>query len=115
MNKNIFFILACSAYIPAALAINSETTTTFLFEFESAKIDHASQEKLNSLKNEGNITQVIIDGYSDKLGPVIENLQLSQARAESIKQSLVAKKIDPKLISVTGHGGRDAVASLKVV
>lgn len=111
MKKSIFLTLAFSAYTSAALAGNLETTTTYLFEFDSAKINAASQKQLNNINNESNITKIAIDGYSDKLGPVVKNQKLAQDRAENVKHGLLAKNIDPKLVIVAWHGSQNSLAS----
>lgn len=111
MKKSIFLTLAFSAYTSAALAGNLETTTTYLFEFDSVKINAASQQQLNNINNESNITRITIDGYSDKLGPVVKNQKLAQERAENVKQVLLAKNINPKLVTVAWHGSQNSLAS----
>lgn len=111
MKKSILLTLAFSAYTSAVLASNLETTTTYLFEFDSAKINAASQQQLNTIKNESNITKITIDGYSDKLGPVVKNQKLAQERAENVKHGLLAKNIDPKLVTVAWHGSQNSLAS----
>ena len=111
MKKSILLTLAFSACTSAVLADNLATTTTYLFEFDSAKINAASQQQLNNIKNESNITKITIDGYSDKLGTQARNQHLSQERAENIQQSLIAKNIDSKLMAVAWHGSQSSLAS----
>lgn len=111
MKKHIFLTLAFSTCTTTVLAENLSTTTTYLFEFDSATINTSSQQKLNSIKNESNITKITIDGYSDKLGTQARNQHLSQERAENIQQSLIAKNIDSKLMAVAWHGSQNALAS----
>jgi len=111
MKKSVLLTMAFSAYTSAVFAGNLETTTTYLFEFDSAKINAVSQQQLNTIKNESNITKITIDGYSDKLGPVAKNQPLSQQRAEIVKQSLLTKQIDPKLMTVAWHGSQNSLAS----
>jgi outer membrane protein OmpA-like peptidoglycan-associated protein len=47
---------------------------------------------------------VRLDGYTDPRGSDALNLQLSLARAESVRDRLVAAGIDPRRVHVAGHG-----------
>jgi OOP family OmpA-OmpF porin len=50
-------------------------------------------------------TTAVIEGYTDEVGSVEYNLQLSQRRAESVVKSLVDKfGIDPARLSAKGYG-----------
>jgi OOP family OmpA-OmpF porin len=90
-----------------------------LFEFNSATLSTGSaapsgaspQSKLDeiaeALRNNPDITNVAINGYSDRLGSKKYNLQLSQKRAEAVKDYLTSKGIDPSRMVATGKGEAD--------
>lgn len=52
-----------------------------------------------------------VDGYTDNTGNADKNKQLSDARAKSVKNRLVAQGIDASRISAMGHGDANPVAS----
>jgi len=55
---------------------------------------------------------VVLNGHTDTVGSAHYNLELSQHRAESVKQALIAKGIPAKLIRTFGFGKTDlAVAT----
>ncbi|RII27075.1 MAG: flagellar motor protein MotB [Geobacter sp.] len=54
---------------------------------------------------------VVIEGYTDSVGSDKYNLDLSEKRAESAKNELVARGIDGGRITTRGFGKRDPVAS----
>ncbi len=54
---------------------------------------------------------IVVAGYTDNTGSEQLNLDLSQRRAEAVKQALVARGIDSSRIEVQGHGEALPVAS----
>ena len=54
---------------------------------------------------------VLIEGHTDNVGSDEYNLTLSQDRADSVKEQLVAKGIDPGRISTKGYGKKYPVAT----
>ena len=54
---------------------------------------------------------VVIEGYTDSVGSDKYNLDLSERRAESAKNELVARGIGGERITTRGFGKRDPVAS----
>jgi OOP family OmpA-OmpF porin len=56
---------------------------------------------------------VEIRGYTDSVGPASYNLELSQRRAEAVKQYLVNAGIDPSRLVAKGYGEADPIASNK--
>lgn len=59
--------------------------------------------------------KLTIDGHTDATGPAALNDKLSKDRAESVKQYLTVKGIDPLRITATGYGSRKPIASNKTV
>ena len=93
---------------------------TTWFEFDrlnfatgSATILPESQEQLDNisavLKAYPNV-KVKIGGYTDNTGDPAANMRLSQARAESVKDALVAKGIAAPRMDAEGYGDRHPVA-----
>jgi outer membrane protein OmpA-like peptidoglycan-associated protein len=62
-------------------------------------------EKYKSKLDAATIQQILISGYADSTGAIYHNLELSQARANAIKQLLVDRYgIPADLISAKGNG-----------
>jgi outer membrane protein OmpA-like peptidoglycan-associated protein len=73
---------------------------------EDAKLDEAI-----SWLAEFSDAHVEIEGFADERGPVGLNDRLSQGRAESVAQALIARGLDPgRIDSVAGHGETSAFA-----
>ena len=64
-------------------------------------------------------TRIVVNGYTDNvpIGPGLKrkgidtNVELSQKRAENVMQFMVAKGVNPTMISAQGFGDADPVAS----
>jgi len=79
-----------------------------LFQYDSAELQPRAIEQLQKLgtliKRNPNAT-FTVEGYTDSFGPPEYNLDLSQRRAESVKQYLVqAMGINPAQIETHGYG-----------
>ena len=46
----------------------------------------------------------MIGGYTDDTGDAAANLRLSQARADNVREELIAAGIEPDRIDAEGHG-----------
>lgn len=83
------------------------------FETNSARITPDSEERLlttlNTLKNNPNI-EVEISGHTDSRGSNESNQILSEKRANSVKEWLVNKGIDPSRITTIGYGEERPIA-----
>ena len=97
--------------ILTAASAEDLNNSSVLFDFNSAELNHSQQAKLNSLQVEANLTQVAVDGYADKLGVPSLNQNLSQNRADNVKNQLIAKNIDPNIISAIGHSSANSKVS----
>ncbi|MFT4046846.1 MAG: OmpA family protein [Solimonas sp.] len=60
-------------------------------------------EVASTLKNQGDVNVQII-GNTDNVGSSAYNLMLSQERAESVRQYLIARGIDGSRLVASGHG-----------
>jgi len=55
--------------------------------------------------------RIIVEGHTDNVGGNAFNLQLSEARAESVRNALIEQGVSPNLISAVGYGQSKPVAS----
>ncbi len=84
------------------------------FDFDKATFRTESYTELNKLERmmaENPRLKVEIAGHTDNIGSAAYNLQLSQRRAEAVKDYLVKKGIDPRRIIAKGYGKARPLAS----
>jgi OOP family OmpA-OmpF porin len=100
----------------ASQSVNNEAWFNFdrlLFETDSAVLKPESREQLRNiaeiLKAYPNV-QVKVGGYTDSSGDPATNLRLSQDRANSVRQELIALGIAADRITAEGYGQENAVA-----
>jgi len=62
------------------------------------------------LKDERGRT-IVIEGYTDSTGDKAYNKELSERRAETVRDFLISAGIDPRRISVRGYGEEHPIAS----
>ncbi|KQV87967.1 OmpA family protein [Rhizobacter sp. Root1221] len=96
---------------PSALALPVQ------FGFDSAEIQPAARRQLDALAEGIRMLPaaqpVTIEGHTDAAGTAQYNEQLSQRRAQSVKQYLVAAHgIDPARLRVVGMGQRGMLPDL---
>lgn len=84
------------------------------FANNSTRILSESEPALNDLKvflAENPQLRIRIIGHTDNVGSDQFNLKLSQGRAESVKEALVKRGVDPERIETLGMGKRQPIAS----
>ncbi|MGC6408107.1 porin OmpA [Bisgaard Taxon 45] len=105
-----------TVYVPEVVnktfTLNSDVT----FGFDKADLKPAAQNVLDGIY--GEIAQlksasVAVAGYTDRLGSDAYNLKLSQRRADTVANYLVAKGVAQNAISATGHGEANPVTGNK--
>ena len=82
------------------------------FDTGSAKISGATASEVDNVASilaAYPDVKVTVNGYTDNTGDPAKNVQLSQARADSVKARLTAKGIAPNRISTKGHGSANPV------
>ncbi|MCG9611415.1 OmpA family protein [Vibrio harveyi] len=92
---------------------HKEEYGTGTFEFDSAKLTDSVSERLDNFVNflnEYPQAQVEITGYTDSSGPAAYNQKLSERRAQSVADYLIAAGIDADRFTVTGKGEENPVA-----
>ena len=102
--------------VPPPIARQQEYCTTLDIEFEidNAAIQRAEKEKLAVVANFLNkypATTAVIEGHTDDVGDTDRNLKLSQRRAESVVDYLVANyNIARNRLTATGYGESQPIA-----
>jgi outer membrane protein OmpA-like peptidoglycan-associated protein len=84
-----------------------------LFDTDSARLQPASQEQLQSLATILRAypsVHVKISGYTDNTGDPTANQTLSQQRADSVKQDLIGMGISADRLDAQGYGDQNPVA-----
>jgi outer membrane protein OmpA-like peptidoglycan-associated protein len=85
-----------------------------LFDTGKAELNPGSSRKLDQLAQfltDHPERRVQIDGFTDSVGTDSYNLSLSQARADTVKSSLVSRGIDRSRIGSQGYGKSFPVAT----
>jgi OOP family OmpA-OmpF porin len=89
-------------------------SATELFAFDSAKLN-PNQPKLDEiatvLNNNSGIDNVTITGYTDRIGSDKYNQGLSEKRANSVKEYLVAKGVAASRLNAVGKGKANPVVT----
>lgn len=83
-----------------------------LFGFDSATLSAEGLKELDLaahvvLSQRMQLDRVVVVGHSDRIGSDRYNDALSQRRAEAVRNRLVAKGVDGRLISAEGRGARE--------
>ncbi|MBF0751785.1 MULTISPECIES: porin OmpA [unclassified Pasteurella] len=88
--------------------LNSDVT----FAFGKANLKPQAQATLDGIYSEiaqVNSAKVAVAGYTDRIGKDAANLKLSQRRADSVANYLVAKGVAAQDITATGYGAANPV------
>ncbi len=88
---------------------------TVYFETGRATIQARSygllEQVANIIKEDARIHRVIIEGHTDNVGSAQVNLNLSQARAESVRKFLIERGVDADKLVAKGVGSARPIAS----
>lgn len=96
----------------------SLTNKNFNFDVNSAKVDAEGDKVLQGIADDiksdsSENTKILVGGHTDSTGSAAYNLKLSQQRAESVKDKLVAKGVSADKIITRGYGDTRPVATNK--
>lgn len=92
----------------------SSVLRNIYFDFAKATFLQESYNELNKLETmlkQNTGMQVEISGHTDSVGPAEYNKQLSQRRANAVKNFLTSKGIDARRIKAVGYGEDKPIAS----
>ena len=85
-----------------------ELPENILFETGQAKLVGRSEALLDhvaeKMKSNPNVKRVRIEGHTDDVGSPKKNQDLSQARAESVRDYLIKKGVEPDRLQAVGYG-----------
>ncbi|WP_251978027.1 OmpA family protein [Salinicola avicenniae] len=84
------------------------------FEFDSATLTSTAESILDDISeklNANDTLRIRLEGHTDSVGPAAYNKELSQRRADSVKDYLVEKGFNADNITTIGYGEEQPVAS----
>ena len=83
-----------------------EVMQIIYFDFDNSKLSAVSKNTLSNFldKNKNKLSRYIIFGHTDTKGSSKYNMDLSIKRAESVKQAILDRGINPDDISIVGKG-----------
>lgn len=87
-------------------------SATELFTFDSSEVNMPQpklQEIANALKSEGAPKQIVIEGYTDRLGSEEYNQKLSERRANAVKNFLISSGVESDRLRTEGKGEAGAI------
>ena len=93
--------------IEKKLVIKVENVVTLYFDFDKSELKERAQAQLDSIYTvlvENPAATIQVSGYTDGLGSVEYNKKLSDKRAKSCADYLLAKGMDPARISFESFG-----------
>jgi OmpA-OmpF porin, OOP family len=85
-------------------------TELFTFDSSAVNLPQAKLEEIaTAVKGKGSPKQVVIVGYTDRLGSTEYNQKLSERRALAVKEYMVGRGIDADRLVAEGKGEADPV------
>jgi len=86
-----------------------------LFDFDQASLTASGRRQLDGLLQQvraaSEVENILVAGYTDRIGSDAYNLALSRRRAEAVRDYLVAGGVAPMTIQVEGRGKADPIAN----
>ena len=93
-------------------------TTTFkgdlFFDFDSAMIKPGAYDEIDrtaTVLNRYPQTTILVSGHTDRSGSETYNQQLSERRAQAVRDALVNRGVDPRRLRVVGYGESRPISS----
>lgn len=87
-------------------------STDVLFAFNKAELRPGGQQKLDELADRAkgaDVDRVVVVGNADRIGPEEYNQELSERRAQAVKEYLASKGVDGDRVQAEGKGKTDPV------
>ena len=103
---------AAPVVAPEVVSKTFNLSSDVTFAFGKANLKPQAKATLDGIYGEiaqVNNANVAVAGYTDRIGKDAPNLKLSQRRADSVANYLVAKGVPAQNISATGHGKANPV------
>lgn len=85
-----------------------------LFDFNSAALKPGAASEIDRVAqvlNRYPETRITVEGHTDGVGSIQYNQQLSEKRAQSVKEALVSRGVNPARIDTVGYGEARPIAS----
>ncbi len=90
------------------------TLSEVFFQTDDTQVQPGTEQTLDKLARflrDNPDQQMVVAGHTDSTGPASYNQQLSEQRAEAVKEAIVARGIPPDRVSTIGYGERRPIAS----
>ncbi|MFQ5638743.1 MAG: OmpA family protein [bacterium] len=89
-----------------------------LFDLNKARLKPASKKnlaKLSKILNKYKDTSILLEGHTDATGSEEYNLKLSQLRAQTVSNYLVALGVNPQRFTIMGYGETQPISSNETI
>ena len=101
---------------PVVMYEKTTMSTSALFDFDSDVLKEEGKVALHELGDDikaksGKVVDIDVNGHTDSTGPEDYNQGLSERRAQSVADYLIAEGIDASIIDVSGEGESNPIAS----
>jgi OOP family OmpA-OmpF porin len=97
---------------PAPVIQRITLNTDVLFEFNKAQLRPGAGEKLDELAQTmqgAEVDRIVAVGHADRIASEDYNRDLSERRAQAVKEYLVQKGVDPQRVQAEGRGESEPV------
>ena len=101
---------------PKSAEMLVDSVFMIFFKQNSNALSEKAVEKLDrvfEILSKNPNTVIILNGYSDSIGPASYNEMISEIRANAVKSYLIGKGIAPFRMTAFGHGSQKFIASNK--
>jgi len=96
---------------PQSAVFNLSSAAAFELSGYELSAEGKAEVKAFSAKLEGHdVDKIVVEGYTDSTGDAAFNQQLSEKRANAVKDEMVKNGVDASLITVIGHGESNPIA-----